>query len=33
MNHLRALAIDGDDGAIWFWIGTHADYDRIVRGA
>lgn len=26
----RALAIDGD-GPIWFWISTHADYDRILR--
>ncbi len=29
----RALAIDGDGGPIWFWIGSHADYDHIVRGA
>ena len=29
----RALAVDGPEGPIWFWIGSHADYDRIVRGA
>ena len=29
----RALAADGEDGPIWFWIGTHAEYDQIVRGA
>jgi hypothetical protein len=29
----RALAADGDDGPVWFWIGSHAEYDRIVRGA
>lgn len=29
--HYRALAVDGDDGLVWFWIGTHADYDSIVR--
>lgn len=29
----RALAADGDDGPIWFWIGSHAAYDRIIRGA
>lgn len=29
----RALAVDGADGPIWFWIGSHAEYDRIIRGA
>ena len=29
----RALAADGDDGPVWFWIGSHAEYDRIVQGA
>uniref|UniRef100_Q01T81 ParE-like toxin domain-containing protein n=1 Tax=Solibacter usitatus (strain Ellin6076) TaxID=234267 RepID=Q01T81_SOLUE len=28
----RALAqLDGED-VVWFWIGTHAEYDRILRG-
>lgn len=27
----RALGLMGDDGAItWFWIGSHADYDRLI---
>jgi hypothetical protein len=26
----RALAIEGQDGFHWFWIGSHADYDRWV---
>ena len=26
----RALAIEGEDRFQWFWIGTHADYDRII---
>ena len=26
----RALAIEGADGFHWFWIGTHAGYDRLV---
>ena len=26
----RALAIAGKDGFQWFWIGSHADYDRLV---
>ena len=28
--HYRALAVDAPDGILWFWIGTHAEYDRIV---
>ncbi|MGH9891854.1 MAG: hypothetical protein ACREA0_07715 [bacterium] len=28
--HHRALAVDAPDSALWFWIGTHAQYDRIV---
>ena len=27
----RALAVEVDDGLLWFWIGGHAAYDRIVR--
>jgi hypothetical protein len=26
----RALAIEGKDGFQWFWIGSHAHYDRLV---
>ena len=26
----RALARDDDGDLVWFWIGTHAEYDRIV---
>lgn len=29
--HYRALGIEVRDGVLWFWIGTHADYDRLVR--
>jgi len=28
--HYRALAIEAPDGLVWFWIGTHADYDRLL---
>ena len=28
--HYRALGVDTDDGVVWFWIGTHAEYDRLV---
>jgi hypothetical protein len=27
----RALAIEIDAGLLWFWIGTHAEYDRLVK--
>ena len=26
----RALAVEATDGLVWFWIGTHADYDRLL---
>ena len=29
--HYRALAVEVEDGLLWFWIGTHADYDRLTR--
>ena len=27
----RALAILDQDTYYWFWVGTHAEYDRILR--
>jgi hypothetical protein len=29
-DHYRALGFDVEDGVNWFWIGTHADYDKII---
>jgi len=29
--HYRALGAEARDGVLWFWIGTHADYDRLVK--
>jgi hypothetical protein len=26
----RALGTEADDRVTWFWIGTHAEYDRLV---
>lgn len=28
----RALGVDSpkEDGIVWFWIGTHAEYDRLL---
>ncbi|MBM3793422.1 MAG: hypothetical protein FJW31_05005 [Acidobacteria bacterium] len=28
--HHRALAVETSGGFLWFWIGTHAEYDRIA---
>ena len=28
--HYRTLGVVAPDGILWFWIGSHADYDRIV---
>ena len=28
--HYRALGMPVTDGVYWFWIGTHADYDKMV---
>jgi hypothetical protein len=29
--HHRAIGVECADGVLWFWIGTHADYDTLVR--
>jgi hypothetical protein len=29
--HYRALAVEIPDGLLWFWIGSHADYDKIIE--
>ncbi|NNM71821.1 hypothetical protein [Enterovirga aerilata] len=26
----RALAVQQDGDLVWFWIGSHADYDRLI---
>jgi len=26
----RALGVEVEGGVLWFWIGSHADYDKIV---
>jgi hypothetical protein len=28
--HYRALGVDSSDGIVWFWIGPHSEYDKIV---
>jgi hypothetical protein len=31
MGH-RALAVESNGDLVWFWIGTHAEYDKLVQG-
>jgi hypothetical protein len=27
----RALAAESNGDLVWFWIGSHADYDALIR--
>lgn len=27
----RALAIEIKEGLLWFWVGTHAQYDKLIN--
>lgn len=27
----RTVAVEIDEGLIWFWIGTHPEYDRLLQ--
>lgn len=26
----RALGVDSPQGTLWFWVGTHAEYDHVL---
>ncbi len=28
--HYRALAVEAQSDCVWFWIGSHADYDKLL---
>lgn len=28
--HYRALAVEDEEDFLWVWIGTHAEYDRLL---
>jgi hypothetical protein len=30
--HYRVLAKDRREGLVWFWIGHHSEYDRLLDG-
>jgi len=27
----RTVAVETENGLIWFWIGSHSDYDKLIR--
>lgn len=29
-EHYRALAVEKPQGIVWFWIGTHSEYDQLL---
>lgn len=31
-QHYRALAVPIKEGFRWFWIGSHAEYDQLIKG-
>lgn len=30
-SHYRAVATSIDGGFLWIWIGTHAEYDKLIK--
>ena len=28
--HYRALAVEVPEGLLWFWIGSHSEYDKLL---
>jgi hypothetical protein len=31
--HYRALAVEREGDLVWFWIGSHRDYDNLIGRA
>ncbi|MDX2271794.1 MAG: hypothetical protein NW237_07570 [Cyanobacteriota bacterium] len=29
-RHYRTIAVEGDNEMAWFWIGSHAEYDKLL---
>ena len=29
--HYRAVGVESHQGILWYWIGTHAEYDRMTK--
>jgi hypothetical protein len=32
-NSIRALAVEDGNDLVWFWIGDHKEYERLIRQA
>lgn len=32
-RNYRALAIEAEKGLVWFWIGPHDEYERLLKGS
>ena len=32
-DHYRAVGTEKPDGIVWFWIGTHEQYERMLAGS
>lgn len=30
-SRYRALGVSSDESIVWFWIGTHAEYDGLIH--
>ncbi len=30
-RNFRALAVEAPDGLVWFWIGPHEEYNRLIK--
>lgn len=30
-KNYRALGVDVEEGILWFWIGTHTGYDKMIK--
>jgi hypothetical protein len=30
--HYRALAVEHEGNMVWFWIGPHAEYEKLLKG-
>jgi len=30
-TNYRALAVEANNDLLWFWIGSHADYDKLIN--
>jgi len=28
--HYRAVGIEAEEGVLWFWIGSHSEYDKLI---